>query len=383
MKHIIYIALLIIISSCSNRQESESIYVHLEINPEDCETINFKDFFQETSIIPLETNDTTLISFIYDIKKDGDYLFVLDVRNGSVFVYNDSGKIQHVIQHKGNGPEEYTRISSMAVDPFHKELHLIDNDTKKDLICDYTGNILRIDPLPYPVTQIAFTDKDNRIIARKVTDINGGFVMNCYKNNDLIAQYHPFRYENGATVDYWETPFCTQPNGIYVHIMYNDTIFRYDFNKPDGGVILQMENGIPEELKTLPQQIALDRIDEYIKKHNNKVVHSPYLFKSDQSTIGLAYAYNKDTQYLMYDKLNHTSHTYKGLTIGEVPIKKFLYASLYRDDYMYFILDQMKYDELSDEDKNEIQNNYPELYTIMEKTALEDNPILLVAQFKD
>ena len=52
--------------------------------------------------------------------------------------------------------------------------------------------------------------------------------MNCFDHNKLVAQYHPYHYENGATVHFWESPFVlfkVFKENVYAHIMYNDTIY--------------------------------------------------------------------------------------------------------------------------------------------------------------
>ena len=73
-----------------------------------------------------------------------------------------------------------------------------------------------------------FLGEGREIWARSVIDHEDGYVMNCFDHNKLVAQYHPYHYENGATVHFWESPFVlfkVFKENVYAHIMYNDTIY--------------------------------------------------------------------------------------------------------------------------------------------------------------
>ena len=59
----------------------------------------------------------------------------------------------------------------------------------------------------YKIDQMLFLGEGREIWARSVIDHEDGYVMNCFDHNKLVAQYHPYHYENGATVHFWESPF--------------------------------------------------------------------------------------------------------------------------------------------------------------------------------
>ena len=93
---------------------------------------------------------------------------------------------------------------------------------------DLDGNYLCVDTLPYKIDQMLFLGEGREIWARSVIDHEDGYVMNCFDHNKLVAQYHPYHYENGATVHFWESPFVlfkVFKENVYAHIMYNDTIY--------------------------------------------------------------------------------------------------------------------------------------------------------------
>ena len=80
----------------------------------------------------------------------------------------------------------------------------------------------------YKIDQMLFLGEGREIWARSVIDHEDGYVMNCFDHNKLVAQYHPYHYENGATVHFWESPFVlfkVFKKNVYAHIMYNDTIY--------------------------------------------------------------------------------------------------------------------------------------------------------------
>ncbi len=56
----------------------------------------------------------------------------------------------------------------------------------------------------YKIDQMLFLGEGREIWARSVIDHEDGYVMNCFDHNKLVAQYHPYHYENGATVHFSE-----------------------------------------------------------------------------------------------------------------------------------------------------------------------------------
>ena len=378
-KNICLLLIAALMCSCAGQDNGKDDFITISIDPEDSQIVSIADFFEKIAIVPLETNDTILINAVYNIIPLNKRLYILDRRSSSVFIFSDHGEAKAVIHDQGDGPNKYTNASSIAVNVEKKELYVMDNQLKKKFVYDLNGRLLRVDTIPYKISQILFLGEGREVWARSSIEPEDGYIMNCFKQDELVAQYHPHHYENGATISFWESPFVLFEDGLYTHIMYNDTIYKYDFNYPKGGLVIKLGHAIPKELIALPMQSREDEIFKYLRK-NKKVAHSPYLYISDETKVGVSYQYDGYNCFYIYDRLNGESCSFRGPHIGKVHIVDILYGTIACGDYFYYILDPSKYQDLETKKKSEIQSFYPELFNTLERASIDDNPILMVAK---
>ena len=71
--------------------------------------------FEVAYYLPLETNDSCLLSRIQTIIFENNLLFILDNNDKVITIFDHTGKFINRIQHAGNGPNEYYRIGSFDV----------------------------------------------------------------------------------------------------------------------------------------------------------------------------------------------------------------------------------------------------------------------------
>ena len=105
--------------------------------------LNLQDFM-DVEYIPLETNDEFITQG--DLLAVGSrYLFVKNWTNdGDIFLFDRStGKGLGKINHKGQGPKEYTFISGVVWDEDHNELFINCTQTKTIQVYDLSGNYKR------------------------------------------------------------------------------------------------------------------------------------------------------------------------------------------------------------------------------------------------
>lgn len=177
-----------LVSCAGYESKNERGFQVLSINPEKADKISWDDMFEDASLVQLETNDTVLINAIYNIIPFDNYLYILDRRSESIFIYTNEGEIRKVIHDQGSGPEEYSRVSCIAVDKWKNELSLIDNNLRKKFIYDTSGDFVRIDTIPFRLNEMLFLDGKNKILLRSVLDIKDGYMMNCYRSGKIQSQ---------------------------------------------------------------------------------------------------------------------------------------------------------------------------------------------------
>ncbi len=71
--------------------------------------------FEVAYYLPLETNDSCLLSRIQTIIFENNLLFILDSNKKVLTIFDHTGKFINRIQHAGNGPNEYYRIGAFDV----------------------------------------------------------------------------------------------------------------------------------------------------------------------------------------------------------------------------------------------------------------------------
>src|SRR5690554_6540990 len=109
---VIILPLLMLITSCET-EESRSDLEHLTF--ENTENIPLEDIdFKSFKIISLETKDESLLGDVVEVRPYMSYFYVLD-SEGKLFAFDSDGKYINHIGTKGNGPDEYLKLSAFFI----------------------------------------------------------------------------------------------------------------------------------------------------------------------------------------------------------------------------------------------------------------------------
>ena len=104
MKIILYILFIVSVLSCSSVAEKEEATVSIDLD----------NISTRMEIIPLETNDSSLISSVSKIVHRNNRYYILDKEMDRIVAFDDQGKFLNLINKKGNGPGEYTGLSDFC-----------------------------------------------------------------------------------------------------------------------------------------------------------------------------------------------------------------------------------------------------------------------------
>ena len=133
MKNIFYILIVLGvffagICMCTNLKESNVDVFEIDIDKS--KQINFTEWFDSIQIVPLETNDNSLIGLLFGssfVVKD-NLIYIFDRKTQSILIFDNNGKfIKNTSHLRGQGPNEYTVIERFDID-------------------DLTGNLLILSP---------------------------------------------------------------------------------------------------------------------------------------------------------------------------------------------------------------------------------------------
>lgn len=142
MKHIVFIFLVVLIFSCTNKKSDDSIRVDELPLPSENSDGYFSSHFMLERIVPIETTDDFLISGLNKVIDLGDRLLLFSAQEGIVALADaSSGKIQMVVRRKGNGPGESNRVLDVAFDELSGKIFIY-NDYGKSLTFSTKGEYL-------------------------------------------------------------------------------------------------------------------------------------------------------------------------------------------------------------------------------------------------
>ncbi|MDR0506067.1 MAG: 6-bladed beta-propeller [Dysgonamonadaceae bacterium] len=281
MKHYcIYSSVFLILISC--RQKSDSIELYcptIQVNIENVSTLKMEDIATLHSIIPLHTSDDLLIGNIGKVVFSDSSIIVWDSQMKSVLLFDVQGKYKYNIGTKGNGPNEYTGVYDMYVNPETNRIYLLDEPARRIFEYDMDGRILNVQQSSYYLYTIL-----------PVKDGCYG-VNSCQNENkyDLIfldstlkhikTGYFPFKVR---------LPLCLSNNftenekqELFYHYSYSDTIYKMENNKPVPFIAIDFGNK-KNPVQNMNTESFKKQIEsgEYVGRINNVYVYNEKIFFS-------------------------------------------------------------------------------------------------------
>lgn len=159
--YLFFLNLILLFTGCVH-QESLNINDFKELKvKEDSEMLNF--LFDDIKIginidsvitdykcVALETNDSSLISYIDDIKFDDDLIFIGDYyKNKSVYIFSKDGKYLNKISSLGQSGNEYVSLTGFDIDKDKNIIYLLDGERGKILSWNYDAAFMGVIDLPF------------------------------------------------------------------------------------------------------------------------------------------------------------------------------------------------------------------------------------------
>lgn len=119
------ICLLILLVSCSHNSKGlRAKAVYIDLNSKN--TVSFYDLFSKMELIPLETNDSSLIKgYNLSVKIHNNRYYILDKNQNQILIFNMEGKYIRSISKQGNGPGEYSELYDFDFNRFSGDLELL------------------------------------------------------------------------------------------------------------------------------------------------------------------------------------------------------------------------------------------------------------------
>ena len=237
MKVLIYILLIVLVTSCNKIIDISDKTLYSDLDH--YQSIPTERLFSKIEIIPLETNEQSLIQRIIKVIEYNSCLYILDSRQKAILIFDKTGKFISKIHTVGRAPSEYSLLYDIAINTYSETLDALD-PMGKIITYDLKGNYISSIYLPHPPMAyhlISILNKDSillhtepyittdytfRIFSRKADSITKQF----YKQQEFIAWNI-----KGPLQVYKDTLYYSQAIHNEVYKIINDSLYlAYSWN---------------------------------------------------------------------------------------------------------------------------------------------------------
>ena len=231
--------------SCSNKKDAHALHViPVASTVGNYNLLNLSKYATEIRYIPLETNDSTLISGIRQIFYENGKILLLDQiplsYTFTCFLFDNNGKFYRKIGQPGQGPDDYNNLRQV----FMHENFIYLKDYFKVLIYDTNGNLvekinLRSNEFPQQYRsffEILPLKKDTFVM--NVASMKGYYpkaiLFEKYQSDIKIIKEYPNYVKLDKLHDFYSTDelgiMYRFKDDVRIYKVFNDTIFTIGQN---------------------------------------------------------------------------------------------------------------------------------------------------------
>jgi hypothetical protein len=404
-KYIIFIVLTPFVIGCTNQQNKTSRYseeqitsLHLDsatlLNAltDNIETIDLNPFLKQQhfdfgsmvkqiKLIPLETNDESLLDDIYKILVTDTNIYIMDAFKGrGIIIFNKEGKFIKRISN-GQGPGELLRLYDIAYDTESNELIAYQHSFL--LFFTPTGEFIQQKRLPFAFHNFTIIP-DGYIF--KTIDRQGNGHLGNLENYTLFVTDKNFKLKSvgmyylpiGKVLSEYDYLYNNN-KAVNITQMYSDTIYQY----VDEAEQLKARYVLDYNRKKLPERyLHCDSFDEFDKaiRQNDYYFYNGRYLETENHNVFFLENYNIGERTVIYrdrQSGNLIGGTNADYNMNEIPPIAFpismsgnYFISSYLPTSNNSLLSNSSI--VSDEDKIKI-------HSLME----DDNPVLVFYKLKD
>lgn len=140
MKKLITIIAFSALFACNaNRPDTTAPTTKIIVDTGDKHPVSDTEFFSHTDLIPLETNDKSLLADISKIMFEDDFMAIADYNSNQICLFDYKGRHIRTIRHVGRGPKEYISLSEATLDKENRRFIIFDDKTAKLKFYTYDG----------------------------------------------------------------------------------------------------------------------------------------------------------------------------------------------------------------------------------------------------
>ncbi|WP_297337906.1 6-bladed beta-propeller [Algoriphagus sp.] len=275
LKNLIFIPVIFLVFCKPTVQKEDITFTTVSQNlPSADDVIDFDDFFEISEIIPLETNDSSIVDFIHKVLID-EYLFIKG--GGALYKFGRNGEFISKVEKGNDGPNDFINLTDVILLPDQNRIWVYDSNQRNLLQFDYDFNFEISFKLGFPLFGIE--KSDDRLLGTP------GYMLSIDKPNALIN----FFGENLATGYSLENSFLPFEieKSKYLHINRDDYFSLKSQNE------FNFVNSFNDTIYSI-NSYGVPTIEYYIDFQDKKVLKEDLINKG-YSTIVDVFSYINST----------------------------------------------------------------------------------------
>ncbi|WP_456087815.1 6-bladed beta-propeller [Parabacteroides sp.] len=378
----------VFILSCSADKSSVEQDETIEIIDCKDEYISLADSLS-IQFIPLETTEECLIGSISDIQIKNNLIYILEGKKSEdLFIFDMNGKFITKVGEKGNGPEQYVKISSFDIDSVNNQILISDKHRGRILFFD-----LKTYRFNYAInTDFYYTDFIS-MSNRQILFFGCNGFRNPQKRNDSNSYYIQMtdsllNPESVFLKAVFTTPYVTlvKPgkshfyrkgnNEIYIYHHLFPDVWRYTNRNFEQKYLIKFENYVFPDLNYLKGEASSSGTD---KDYSKALYDSNYItsYRMDECSNLICFSIQKNLMPIqaIYSKKHKKGYLftlkdyYRSMNMGML-----MFPAGATDDCIIGVIP-------INEDMERVKEDML-LYPIVNNKTLDDNPIICLYRWK-
>lgn len=297
-------------NSCIKKEDNKKnniIYVNLA----KVDKVSLWDIFSHIELIPLETNEQSLIKQVSKIIPYDDNYYVLDYRKSEILMFDSNGKYLHKISDRGEGPQEYANISDFEIDEVNNNLSVLAPVNYSMYEYDFKGNFLNKYKLPDIIgAYMSFISLNKDTIVYFTYDYDNRIKLYSKSKNRIVKELLP---ENENLLNKFS--YNVFPYANYLHRAASNTLFKVE----DKGEIIDgytwdfgKLNNSSSQLRNIKKTPYNDLPQHFSQFINSEIINQVIILHGGNSQYLFSQIWRKGKHVnIFHDKKNNKNYLFE------------------------------------------------------------------------
>jgi hypothetical protein len=286
--------------SCNRKESNYNNEIEvIKINPlEAKEEINLSEFVDSVKYIKLQTDSNCILGRIALLIIKQKYIYVCDVGQMIIFMFDKNGKYVSKLDKRGKGPGEYWQIAGVFIDDDEKFIEVLNINgsllkysnisfnllEKRSIDRVFANSFRKIDDKYYFATQQIKNTFNKKPTNANILIVKNGKIIKTLFDKDINTNnigYSPFL----------ESFTINDKKELFVSIMYDNTFYKLqDMNAFPVFTVDFGNYGIDNSigLKSMQEQM------QYLRKNTVGKAFFPVLNINNSGIVAFTYCFSED-----------------------------------------------------------------------------------------